>query len=174
MPIADHFHLQFLETRLEEKAFLKDSSDVFDYLRHSMRDLEVEVFKVLYLDARHSVMYTEDLFHGTVGYNVVYLRELLRKCLQYNAAAIVIAHNHPSGDPAPSAEDKNLTRDVVFATSLLEVRLLDHVIVGEDHFYSFADRGLIEIYLREFKRNPSMTFFRELAENSAEWGKKKE
>ena len=163
---------KFLETRLQESTFLKDSADVFDYLRHSMRDLEVEVFKVLYLDARHSVMHAEDLFQGTLGYNVVYLRELLRKCLHYNAAAIVVAHNHPSGDPTPSAEDKNLTRDVVFATSLLEVRLLDHVIVGEDHFYSFSDRGLIEIYLREFKRNPAITYFREIAESVVGWGEK--
>ncbi|MBN2288050.1 MAG: DNA repair protein RadC [Candidatus Glassbacteria bacterium] len=164
---------KFLETRIQERTFFKDSNDVFDYLRHSMRDLEVEIFKVLYLDARHSVMYTEDLFHGTLSYNVIYLRELLRKCLQYNAAAIVIAHNHPSGDPTPSGEDKNLTRDVVFATSLLEVKLLDHVIVGEDRFYSFADRGLIEIYLREFRRNPAITYFREVSESASEWGQGK-
>jgi DNA repair protein RadC len=156
---------KFLETRLQERTYLKDSAAVFDYLRHSMRDLDVEVFKVLYLDARHSVMHTEDLFQGTLSYNVIYLRELLRKCLQYNTAAIVIAHNHPSGDPKPSMEDKNLTRDIVFATSLLEMRLLDHVIVGEEKFYSFADQGLIEIYLREFKRNPAITYFRDVEES---------
>jgi len=155
---------KFLETRLQESTFLHGSSDVYDYLRHSMRDLQVEVFKVLYLDARHAVMHTEDIFQGTMSYNVIYLRELLRKCLNYNSAAIVVAHNHPSGDPTPSLEDKNLTRDIVFATSLIEVHLLDHVIVGEDTFYSFADRGLIQIYLREFKRNPTMTYFREVAE----------
>ena len=162
---------KFLETRLQAATFLHGSSDVYDYLRHSMRDLDIEVFKVLYLDARHAVMHAEDLFQGTMSYNVIYLRELLRKALNYNAAAIVVAHNHPSGDPSPSTEDKNLTRDIVFSTSLIEVRLLDHVIVGEDTFYSFADRGLIEIYLREFRRNPSMTYFREVAESLAGWGK---
>ena len=165
---------RFLEARLQESTFLNVSSDAYDYLRHSMRDLEVEVFKVLYLDARHAVMHAEDLFQGTLSYNVIYLRELLRKSLNYNAAAIVVAHNHPSGDPTPSLEDKHLTRDIVFSTSLIEVRLLDHVIVGEDGFYSFADHGLIEIYLREFKRNPAMTFFREVAEQTPGWGKKAE
>jgi DNA repair protein RadC len=163
---------RFLETRLQEGSFLNDSSDVYDYLRHSMRDLGLEMFKVIYLDARQAVMHVEDLFQGTLSYNVIYLRELLRRCLQYNAAAIVVAHNHPSGDPTPSVEDKNLTRDVVFATSLIEVRLLDHVIVGEESFYSFSDRGLIEIYLREFKRNPTITYFREVAESLPGWGKK--
>ncbi|HUU28014.1 MAG TPA: DNA repair protein RadC [archaeon] len=161
---------KFLETRMQKKAFLKGSADVYDFLRHSMRDLDVEAFKVIYLDASHGVMHTEDLFQGTMSYNVIYLRELLRKSLNYNAAAIVVAHNHPSGDPTPSLEDKNLTRDIVFATSLIEVNLLDHVIVGEDAFYSFADRGLIQIYLREFRRNPTMTYFREVAQDELGWG----
>ncbi len=160
---------RFLETRLQESIFLNGSADVYDYLRHSMRDLDIEVFKVIYLDARHAAMHTEDLFQGTMSYNVIYLRELLRKALNYNAASLVVAHNHPSGDPTPSLEDKHLTRDIVFSTSLIEVRLLDHVIVGEDSFYSFADRGLIEIYLREFKRNPAMTYFREVAEKGVGW-----
>ena len=161
---------KFLEAGLEDRPFLKGSSDVYDYLRHSMRDLDVEVFKVLYLDVRHAVMHTEDLLQGTMSYNVIYLRELLRKSLNYNAAAIVVAHNHPSGDPTPSLEDKQLTRDIVFATSLIELKLLDHVIVGEESFYSFADRGLIDIYLRDFKRNPAMTYFREVAEEKLPWG----
>lgn len=164
---------RYLEDRLREGVFLNDASEVYDYLRHSLRDSDVEVFKVLYLDARHAVMHTEDLFQGTLSYNVIYLRELLRHCLQYNAAAIVVAHNHPSGDPTPSLEDKQLTRDVVFAAGLIEVRLLDHVIVGEDSFYSFADRGLIEIYLREFKRNPALTHFREVAEDGGGKGLKR-
>lgn len=165
---------RFLEDRLQEAVFVHGASDVYDYLRHSMRDRDVELFKVLFLDARHAVMRSEDLFQGTLSYNIIYLRELLRRCLQYNAAAIVVAHNHPSGDPSPSNEDKQLTRDVVFATSLIEVRLLDHVIVGEEGFYSFADRGLIEIYQREFKRNPSISHFREVAEEEMGWGKSKQ
>ncbi len=163
---------RFLEDRLQEATFVHDASDVYDYLRHSMRDRDIELFKVLFLDARHAVMRAEDLFQGTLSYNIIYLRELLRRCLQYNAAAIVVAHNHPSGDPAPSADDKQLTRDMVYATSMIEVRLLDHVIVGEETFYSFADRGLIEIYLREFRRNPSITYFREVAQDALGWGHK--
>ncbi|MBW7997952.1 MAG: DNA repair protein RadC [Candidatus Glassbacteria bacterium] len=161
---------KYLETRMAESTFLSGSSDVYDYLRHSMRDLDVEVFKVIYLDARHAVMSIEGLFTGTMTYNVIYLRELLRKALNCNAAAIVVAHNHPSGDPSPSPEDKALTRDIVFSTSLIDVKLVDHVIVGEDCFYSFADKGLIEVYLREFRRNPSMTFFKEVAEKGVTWG----
>ncbi len=162
---------KYLETRMTESTFLTGSSDVYDYLRHSMRDLDIEVFKVIYLDTRQAVISMEDLFVGTMSYNVIYLRELLRKALNSNAASIVVAHNHPSGDPSPSPEDKSLTRDIVFSTSLIEVKLLDHVIVGEDCFYSFADRGLIEVYLREFRRNPSMTFFKEVAQQGREWGK---
>ena len=162
---------KYLETRMTESTFLSGSSDVYDYLRHSMRDLDIEVFKVIYLDARQAVISIEDLFVGTMSYNVIYLRELLRKALNGNSASIVVAHNHPSGDPSPSPEDKALTRDIVFSTGLIEVKLLDHVIVGEDCFYSFADRGLIEVYLREFRRNPSMTYFKEVAEKGRRWGK---
>jgi DNA repair protein RadC len=161
---------KYLEDRMAEGTFLTGSSDVYDYLRHSMRDLDIEVFKVIYLDARQAVMRTEDLFQGTMSYNVIYLRELLRRSLNCNAHSIVVAHNHPSGNPSPSPEDKALTRDIVFSTSLIEVKLLDHVIVGEDCFYSFADKGLIEVYLREFRRNPKMTFFREVAQEEVKWG----
>lgn len=161
---------KYLETKMAASTFISGSSDVYDYLRHSMRDLEIEVFKVIYLDARRAVISTEDLFSGTLNYNVIYLRELLRRALNCNAAAIVVVHNHPSGDPNPSNEDKALTRDIVFSTSLIEIKLLDHVIVGEDRFYSFADKGLIEVYLREYRRNPSMTFFREVAEDGPVWG----
>ena len=165
---------KFLESRLVDKTFVKDSSDVFDYLRHSMLEKDIEIFKVLYLDPSYSVIHTETIFDGTLTYNVIYLRELLRKSLKYNAAAIVIAHNHPSGNPEPSREDKDLTRDIVYATGLLEITLLDHVIVAEEGFYSFADRGLIEIYMREFHRNPAMTFFRDVEKaNPGSWGRKK-
>jgi len=133
----------------EEKVFegsLKSSSDVADYLMPLMRDLKKELFKVILLDKRNSITNVVDLNMGTVDRVTPSIRDILQTALKYQAPAIIIAHNHPSGDVEPSDSDKSLTRDLIVAASAMELRVFDHIIIGENQYYSFADEDLIEKY----------------------------
>jgi DNA repair protein RadC len=102
------------------------------------------VFTVLFLDAAHAIITSEILAEGTVTVNTVYPREVIKRALHHNAAALVIAHNHPSGRIEPSNQDRELTRSLYLACSLLHITLLDHLIIGsKKRPYSFADSGLM-------------------------------
>jgi DNA repair protein RadC len=109
---------------------------------HSMRGLQREVFTVLYLDSSLAIIDSEVVAEGTVNVNTVYPREIVRRALAHNAAALVVAHNHPSGSLSPSAQDRNLTRTLCLLCSLMQIRLLDHLIIG-DGCLSFADEGIM-------------------------------
>ncbi len=137
---------EFLKERILDKPIYKSSKEVFDYLYHSMRDLKKEVFKVLFLDGQNQVIEVEDLFEGTLAASSVYPREIIQSAIKHNAASLIFAHNHPSGNPEPSGSDKEITRDLVFAGSIMQIKVLDHIIVGENKYSSFADEGLIEEY----------------------------
>ena len=141
---------EFLKERIRDKAYCKSSREVFDYLYLSMRDLKKEVFKVMFLDAQNQVIEVEDLFEGTLTASAVYPREIVRDAISHNAAALVFAHNHPSGNPEPSDNDKQITRDLVFAANIMQMKVLDHIIVGDNCYFSFADEGLIEKYEQHF------------------------
>jgi DNA repair protein RadC len=117
-----------------------------------MRDLKREVFKVLLLNRKNELLEDQDLFIGSLTGSAVYPREVMNLALENKAAAMVFVHNHPSGDPAPSAEDKRLTRDLVWASQLLMIQVLDHVIIGHNTYYSFSDEGLIKKFLHEFEQ----------------------
>jgi len=135
---------RYLRQRIRGKKYMTSSRDVADFLVHSMRGLKHEVFMVVYLDAAHAVIDSEILSEGTLTVNTVYPRELIRRALHHNAAALVIAHNHPSGSLQPSSQDEQLTRTLFLACSLMQISLLDHLIVGEGRVpYSFADHGLM-------------------------------
>ena len=103
---------------------------------------EVERFHVLYLDRRNRVISDEQLSIGTVDHVPVYPREIIKRALSHNAAALVVAHNHPSGSLTPSSQDRRLTGSLYLACSLMHIRLLDHLVVGDGH-YSFADNGIM-------------------------------
>jgi len=90
------------------------------------------------------------LFEGTLTASAVYPREITKSAIKHNAAALIFAHNHPSGDPAPSDNDKQITRDLVFAGNLMQMKVLDHIIIGDNCYFSFADEGLIEKYDADF------------------------
>ncbi len=137
---------EFLKERILDKPICKSSQEVFDYLYHSMRDLKREKFKVLFLDNQNRVIKVEDLFEGTLTLSAIYPREVIKSALKYNAASLIFAHNHPAGNPEPSDDDKEVTRDLVFAASIMQIKVLDHIIVGENKYFSFADEGLIEEY----------------------------
>lgn len=112
------------------------------FLSQRMRDYSHEVFAVLFLDQRHRVICFEELFRGTIDGASVYPREVVKQSLQYNAAAVIFAHNHPSGVAEPSQADQHITRRLQDALALIDVRVLDHFVVG-DEVVSFAERGLL-------------------------------
>jgi DNA repair protein RadC len=114
-----------------------------DYLTARLRDLEHEVFCVLYLDKRHRLIHFEELFRGTIDGASVHPREIVKRALQCNCAAVIVAHNHPSGIAEPSQADELITQRVKEALALVDIRLLDHIIVGDGTNVSLAERGLI-------------------------------
>jgi DNA repair protein RadC len=116
---------------------------VRDYLRLRIGRLPHEVFAVLYLDARHRLIADEELFRGTLTQTSVFPREVVRRALQHNAAAVIFAHNHPSGLAEPSRADELLTRSLRDALALVDVRVLDHLVVAGAGAVSFAERGLL-------------------------------
>jgi len=142
--------IEVLKQKIVEKPIYKSPKEVFDYLYYSMRDLKKEVFKVMYLNKRSQIIDTADLFEGTLGDIPIRPREIVESAIKYNAAALIFVHNHPSGDPSPSKSDKLLTRDLVFMGHILQIKVLDHIIIGENRYFSFADDGLVEKYEDNF------------------------
>ena len=135
---------RYLRQRLAGKEYITSSSDVADYLVHLLKGLKREAFAVIYLDASHGIIDAEVLSEGTVTVNTVYPREVMLAALKKNAAALVIAHNHPSGNLQPSPQDKQLTRTLHIICSFMHLRLLDHLIIGDgEKPFSFADHGLM-------------------------------
>lgn len=132
-------HLQ--EALLRGEA-LSDPSCARDYLKARLRDLDHEVFGSLHLDTRHRVICFEVLFRGTIDGASVHPRELVKRALHHNSAALILVHNHPSGVADPSQADAQITRRLKEALSLIDVRVLDHLIVGEE-VVSLAERGLV-------------------------------
>ncbi len=116
---------------------------VRDYLRLAIADREHEVFVCVWLDAQHRVVASEELFRGTLTQTSVYPREIVKAALRANAAAVIFAHNHPSGAAQPSRADELLTRNLKEALALVEVKVLDHFIVAGRQSLSFAERGLL-------------------------------
>ncbi len=141
---------EFLKEKIIDKPIYKSAQEVFDYLYHSMRDLKKEVFKVIYLNIQNQIIETEDLFEGTINSSSVSPREVVESAIKNNAASLIFAHNHPSGNPEPSKSDKELTRDLVYAGSIMRIRVLDHIIIGSNRYFSFAGEGLIEEYELDF------------------------
>ena len=116
---------------------------VKDYLRMALGGRQQEVFMVLFLDAQHRLLASEELFHGTLTQTSVYPREVVKRALIHNAAAVMLSHNHPSGMSDPSNSDRMLTDALKQALALVDVRVLDHIVIGEQEALSFAERGLI-------------------------------
>jgi len=137
---------RFLKDKMLSKPFARSSREVFDYLYHSLRDLKKEHFKVLFLDPKNQIIEEKTLFEGTVDSSAVYPREIMKDALRTNATSLVFVHNHPSGDPDPSLCDREITKDLVFAARVMQLKVLDHIVIGNDCYFSFADRGLIEDY----------------------------
>ncbi len=147
---------KFLKERLKGREFMSSSREVYDYLLHSLRDLKKEVFKVIYLNGRNEVIQVETLFEGSLTSSAVYPREVIKSGLDHHAAAMVFAHNHPSGDPTPSTQDFAITRDLFLAGKIMGIQVLDHLIIGRNRYHSFADQGHIRKWEVEFGSGPEI------------------
>jgi DNA repair protein RadC len=141
---------EYLKERIIDKPVFQTSREIFDYLYHSMRDLKNEVFKVIYLNSQNQIIDTSDLFEGTVSCATVAPRKIVEQALSHNAVALTFAHNHPSGNCEPSKSDKDITRDLVFAGGTVQIKILDHLIIGDNRYFSFAGEGLISQYEMDF------------------------
>ncbi len=133
---------RYLHEKLQRGDAINNVDDVKNYLKSRLQHYPFEVFSCLFLDNKHRVIAYEELFRGTIDSASVHPREIVRQVLQHNAAAIVLAHNHPSGLAEPSGSDKAITHKLKQALGMIDVRVLDHFIIGDD-IVSFAERGLI-------------------------------
>jgi len=145
---------RFLEKKLIDKNPVNNSKELFDFLYHSIRDKSREYFKIIFLDSKNRVISTETHSKGTLTASSVYPREVVYSALRHKAAALIFAHNHPSGDPKPSAEDIAITRQLVFAGKVMGITVHEHIIIGDNCYFSFADHGHIAQMGKEY--NASM------------------
>ena len=134
---------RYLRERLRPGVTLGSPADSREFLLATLRDRQHEVFCCLFLDNRHRVLAFAELFRGTIDAAAVYPREIVKQALARNAAAVIIAHNHPSGIAEPSQSDQLITRRISDALELVDMRLLDHFIVGDNHCVSLASRGML-------------------------------
>ncbi len=125
------------------KQKISAAKDIVNIIMPQMRDLKTEVFKVIYLDSNNRIIDMEDMALGTVNRATPIVREIMHSALQKFAASIICAHNHPSAKTEPSVEDKKFTKELYDAGKLMEVKVLDHLIIGDNQYYSFADEGLL-------------------------------
>jgi DNA repair protein RadC len=132
-----------LQEKLEQSAALTSPGAVRDYLRLRLAARKEEAFLCIWLDAQHRAIQIEEPFRGTLTQTSVYPREIVKSALRFNAAAVIFAHNHPSGVAQPSQSDELLTRNLKEALALVEVKVLDHFIVAGHQAISFAERGLL-------------------------------
>src|SRR5438067_2930463 len=131
-----------LQEKLKENPALTSPGAVRDYLRLRLAARKEEAFVCMWLDAQHKVIDVEEPFKGTLTQTSVYPREIVKSALRYNAAAVIFAHNHPSGIAEPSRADELLTQTLKQALSLVEIKMLDHFVVAGSRLVSFAERGL--------------------------------
>jgi DNA repair protein RadC len=132
-----------LAQRLREREVIDSPQAVRDYLQLQLASRAHEVFAVLFLDAQHRLITLEEMFRGTLTQTSVYPREVVLRALHHHAAAVVLAHNHPSGSVQPSRADEALTQTLKAALALIDVRVLDHIIVAPGQSLSMAERGLV-------------------------------
>jgi DNA repair protein RadC len=132
-----------LAEKLQRGVALESADDTRCYLQAQLRDRQQEVFCCLFLDNRHRVIAFEELFHGTLNGTAVYPREVIKRAMHHNAAALILVHNHPSGVAEPSRQDELLTQKLKDAVETLDIRLLDHFVVGDGEVVSFSERGLL-------------------------------
>jgi len=134
---------RILEKRLLTTPCLENPNQVQEYLTYRVGHMEQEVFGVIFLSTRHQILSMEEMFYGTIDSATVHPREVVKRALALNAAAVILYHCHPSGIPEPSASDQAITRRLKDALALVDMRILDHIVVGNLQCVSMAERGLV-------------------------------
>ena len=135
---------RYLLNQLEHTNILTKPEQTRQYLLSQLAHEQREVFACIFLDNKNHIITFETLFYGTINTTTVHIREIVKSALRHNAAGIILAHNHPSGNTNPSASDKHLTRQIMQAMQLVDVRVLDHLIIGSNHHtFSFSEHQLI-------------------------------
>jgi DNA repair protein RadC len=132
---------RYLDAEMKTMTMLGDPSASARYIKSRLCGYPYEVFACLFLDNRHRVIAFEELFRGSIGGASVHPREVVRRCLVHNAAALILAHNHPSGLNEPSQDDRTITLKLRYALALIDVKVLDHIVVGDGEPISLAERG---------------------------------
>jgi DNA repair protein RadC len=140
---------RYLKAKAEKSEYLRSPKEVYEYLRYEMQNLKREVLKIVLLDAKSKILAIETLFEGTVTESAVYPREIFVKAFEKNAASLILVHNHPSGETTPSKEDIRLTKNMILAGRLLQCKVIDHIIVGKEGYFSMAEKGIIESLEKE-------------------------
>lgn len=147
-PLTDSDIIDLAKKLVSNKLLLSNKpltspTETKDFLALHLGGLEHETFTVIFLDNRHRIIAYEQMFRGTIDGASVYPREVVKEALKHNAAAVILAHNHPSGVAEPSAADRNITQRLIDALNLVDVRVLDHFVFGTTDVVSFAERGLL-------------------------------
>ena len=143
LKLSQAIALRYLSDKVVGQDFLRSSEEVVDYLRLKLRDRSREVFLVIFLNGRNQITAMEEMFEGTLTTSAVYPREVIDRTLKNKAAALVLVHNHPSGNSQPSKEDLDITKRLKDAAASIDVSIHDHLIIAGDDFYSFADHGIL-------------------------------
>ena len=133
--------LRQLREKMIGQNFVRSPQAVTDYLTAALRDQKREVFKVLFLDKALRILGERDLFFGTIDEAAVHPREIVKAALEFHASSLVLVHNHPSGKVEPSREDYEITQKIKAACQTVSVRILDHIIIGENQYFSFSERN---------------------------------
>ncbi len=134
---------KIIESKISHETIFSSPDDVTKYCKYSLLHYEHEVFFVLFLNNKHRLITSIEMFRGTIDSSSVYPREVAKEALKQNAAAVIFSHNHPSGNPEPSRADINITNRLNEALTLLDIRVLDHIVVGSQGSVSFAQRGIL-------------------------------
>jgi DNA repair protein RadC len=142
--------IEVLKEGIANQTVYTSPQDIFEYLAYSMRDLRNEVLKVLYLNSRSQIMGIEDVIKGEAESIAINFRRIQERAIERRAHSLIFVHNHTSGDPTPSPTDRQLTRDLVFMGIIMQIRVLDHIIIGENSYFSFAGEELIQKYEDSF------------------------
>jgi len=132
---------RYLQVRVTQDSSLTSPNLTHHYLASRLADKDREIFLVIFLNNQNNVIYTEEMFVGTYNSVEVHPREIVRKALKYNAAALILAHNHPSGMAEPSEADRIMTKQIEQVCDLVDIRIIDHFVIGKGEYVSFAERG---------------------------------
>lgn len=134
--------VRFRETAPDERQTIHSPADAAEHLQYEMELLEQEELRAMLLDTRNRIIKVENVYKGSINQSQVRVAELFKGAIRANAASVIIAHNHPSGDPTPSPDDVAVTRQMIQAGKLLDIEVLDHLVIGRGRFVSLKDRGL--------------------------------